>query len=324
MNNNALLLPQRGFSLVELMIGLLLSTFLIGGVIGVYLANSSTARVNDQLSQVQQASQVSFQLLSKDLQHAGYSGCANIITNRLVNILTPPWPWWANWTGGVEGFEFATLPDFSGGIVTRVADTDGIQLMFGRGVSAAVVAHQPLAAAPDAPLIINENAGGIVENDVVLGCDSKMAVLFKVTAVDETELRHDLAGAAPQNSTLQFGVNPAGGRFVQAISADVGTVMALETVGWMVGARDNINSLYRVMIIAGQVQVEEVVPNVDNFQLQYLERAANNYVDANLVADWTAVVAVQVTLTLSQNSAMPMADGIRQIRQVINLRNRRQ
>lgn len=315
--------PSQGFSLVELMVGLLLSTFLIGGVIGVYLANSATARVNEQLSQVQQASQVSFQLLSKDLQHAGYSGCANIITNRLVNVLNAP-PWWGNWNGGVRGFEFATLPDFSGGVVTRVAGTDGLQLMFGRGVSAAVVAHQPMAAAPDPVLIINENAGGIVANDVVLGCDSKMAVLFKVTAVNGTELRHDLAGVAPQNLSLEFGINPTGGRFVQAISADVGTVMALETVGWMVGELNNSRSLFRVMVIAGQVQVEEVVPNIDNFQLQYLQRAENAYVDANNVNDWTAVVAVQATLTLAQNPAVPLAANLLQIRQVINLRNRRQ
>ncbi|MBU2223618.1 MAG: prepilin-type N-terminal cleavage/methylation domain-containing protein, partial [Gammaproteobacteria bacterium] len=84
---------RRGFTLIELMVSMLLGTFLIGGVIGVYIANSRTNQVNEQMGQVQQASQVSFQLLSRDVQHAGYAGCANIISTRVVNVLNPQ-PWW--------------------------------------------------------------------------------------------------------------------------------------------------------------------------------------------------------------------------------------
>jgi type IV pilus assembly protein PilW len=311
---------RRGFTLIELMVSMLLGTFLIGGVIGVYIANSRTNQVNEQMGQVQQASQVSFQLLSRDVQHAGYAGCANIISTRVVNVLNPQ-PWWANWVGGVQGFENAAIPDFTAGAIPPLANTDGLHLMYGRGVSSSVVAHNAVAVPP---LVINQNLGGIVANDILLGCDSRMAVIFKATAVAGNNISHGVGGAAPANSTLNFGVAPDGSLFQQNISNDAGSVMPLESVGWFVGTQGGINSLFRVALVAGVAQIEEVVQNVQDLQLQYLVQGGNDYIDANLVVDWGAVMSIRATLTLADNPAMPMALGIRQISQVINLRNRRE
>jgi type IV pilus assembly protein PilW len=306
--------------LIELMVSMLLGTFLIGGVIGVYIANSRTNQVNEQMGQVQQASQVSFQLLSRDVQHAGYAGCANIISTRVVNVLNPQ-PWWANWVGGVQGFENAAIPDFTAGAIPPLANTDGLHLMYGRGVSSSVVAHNAVAVPP---LVINQNLGGIVANDILLGCDSRMAVIFKATAVAGNNISHGVGGAAPANSTLNFGVAPDGSLFQQNMSNDAGSVMPLESVGWFVGTQGGINSLFRVALVAGVAQIEEVVQNVQDLQLQYLVQGGNDYIDANLVVDWGAVMSIRATLTLADNPAMPMALGIRQISQVINLRNRRE
>ena len=112
--------------------------------------------------------------------------------------------------------------------------------------------------------------------------------------------------------------------FQQNLSNDAGTVMPLESVGWFVGTQGGINSLFRVALIAGVAQIEEVVQNVNSLQLQYLVQGANNYVDANLVVDWGAVMSIRATLTLTDNPAMPLALGVRQISQVINLRNRKE
>lgn len=311
----------RGFTLVELMVSLLLGTFLIGGVVGVYIANARTSMVNDQMGQMQQASQVSFQLLSRDVQHAGYAGCANITATRVVNMLTPL-PWWGNWVGGIFGYENTGVPDFSGGTVAWLAGTDRLHLMYGRGVSSSVVAHNAVAVPP---LVINQNLGGIVPNDILMGCDSKMAVIFKATGVAGNNITHAVGGAAPSNIALNFGVDPAGVRFLQNISNDVGTVMPLESVGWFVGTQGGINSLYRASLVAGIIRVEEVVQNVAGFQLEYLELNANSYVNANDPnLDWNNVMSVRATLTLANDPNMPLALGMRQITQVMNLRNRKE
>lgn len=324
-----------GFTLIEMMVSLLLGTFLMGGVIGVYIANNRTNLVNEQMSQMQQASQISFQLLSRDVQHAGYAGCANIVSTRVVNVLNAP-PWWGIWSGGIQGYEEFDVPNFSGGLIPRVVGTDSLHLMYGRGVSSSVVGHNALAVPP--LVMINQNLGVIVVNDVLMGCDSKMAVIFKATGVAANTITHAVGGAAPANTTVNFGVDPLGNQFLQNISNDAGSVMALESIGWFVGTQGGINSLYRVAVVAGVPQIEEVVQNVsiddedgdgnvDGFQLQYLLLNGNDYVDADVVnaaAAWESVMSVRATLTLAENPQMPMALGMRQITQVVNLRNRKE
>jgi type IV pilus assembly protein PilW len=208
--------------------------------------------------------------------------------------------------------------------------------MYGRGVSSSVVGHNALAVPP--LVMINQNLGVIVVNDVLMGCDSKMAVIFKATGVAANTITHAVGGAAPANTTVNFGVDPLGNQFLQNISNDAGSVMALESIGWFVGTQGGINSLYRVAVVAGVPQIEEVVQNVsiddedgdgnvDGFQLQYLLLNGNDYVDADVVnaaAAWESVMSVRATLTLAENPQMPMALGMRQITQVVNLRNRKE
>lgn len=98
---------SRGFTITELMIALVLSAFLVGGVVSVYVANVRTSQVNDVMSQAQQASQISFQLLTRDVQHSGFTGCGNMISERVVNVLgISGADWWAHWNqfGGVTAY----------------------------------------------------------------------------------------------------------------------------------------------------------------------------------------------------------------------------
>lgn len=46
---------QRGLTLIELMIGMLLGVFILGGVISVFIANSETARTKRELDKAQEA-----------------------------------------------------------------------------------------------------------------------------------------------------------------------------------------------------------------------------------------------------------------------------
>ncbi|WP_208933531.1 PilW family protein [Rheinheimera sp. F8] len=307
-----------GFTLTELMIALLLGSFLVAGVVGVYVSNIQTAQVQQRLMQSQQSSQVSFQLLSRDAMHAGFSGCGNMITQRVVNVLNPPLAWWAVWTAGIQGHEQGAVPQFAGAGIPPVAGTDGVQLMYGRGTSASIVSHN-VTAVP--PLVINQNVAGIVANDIVLACDSKMAVIFQVTAIAGNNISHAVGAGGPGNASLNFGFGANGVNFQQSLAADAGTVMPLETVGWFVGTNADGNSLYRVALVAGQMRAEEILPGVENLQVQYLSRDTANYVDANAVPDWEQVVALRATLTLANDAKMPVAAGLRTFTQVINLRN---
>lgn len=307
-----------GFTLTELMIALMLGSFLVAGVVGVYVANIQTAQVQQRLMHSQQSSQISFQLLNRDAMHAGFTGCANMITQRVVNVLNPPLAWWANWNSGIQGHEQGAVPQFAGAGITPLAGTDGVHLMYGRGTSASVVSHN-VAGVP--PMVINQNVAGIVANDIVIACDSKMAVIFQVTAIAGNNISHAVGAGAPGNASLNFGFGANGVNFQQSLSSDAGTVMPLESVGWFVGTANGVNSLYRVALLGGQLRTEEILAGVDNLQIQYLSRNASNYVNANAVPDWEQVVALRVTLTLANNTQTPVAAGLRTFTQVVHLRN---
>lgn len=307
----------QGYTLTELMIGLVLSAFLIGGVFSVYLSNQQTARTHRILSDMQQSAQISFQLFSHDLQHAGFSGCANMLSTRLVNVLNPVGggqPWWLQWNGGIRGYESGAVPAFAAG-VNAAAGTDGVQMMFGRGNSVSVVSHN-VTGAP--PLMVNQNSAVIRQGDILLGCDSKMAVIFQATAVAGNAISHAVGAGTPGNASLNFGFGANGVNFPQSINPDGGSVIPLESVGWYVGS-DAV--LYRVSLWNNSLQSEKVLKGVSNLQLKYLVAGAAAYVDATAVADWEAVVAAKVTLTLADPDGADVALGLRTLTMVVNLRN---
>jgi type IV pilus assembly protein PilW len=308
----------RGFSITELMVALVLGGFIIAGVVGVYVANVRTSQVQQNLMQLQQNSQIAFTVLNKDAIHAGFSGCANMIRQRVVNVLNVPLPWWSIWTGGIRGFEQGAVPAMVAGI-TPLNTADAVHLMYGRGSSASVVSHS-LTATP--PLVVNQAAvAGIRTNDVVIACDSRMAVIFQVTALAANSISHAVGAGTPGNASNNFGVGANGITIAQTLSPDAGTVMPLESVGWFVGSADGVTSLYRVALTNGQMQAEQMIADVTDFQLQYLVRGAGSYVNASAVTDWEQVIALRATLVLAQNSQMPTAAGYRTYTAVMNLRN---
>jgi type IV pilus assembly protein PilW len=83
-----------GFSLIELMIGLTLGLFVVGGVIAMFLTSSSTAMNQQRLSQVLENGRYGSQVLADELRKTGTQYCASY-ANALpaasgVNILRAP------------------------------------------------------------------------------------------------------------------------------------------------------------------------------------------------------------------------------------------
>ncbi|MFD1217982.1 PilW family protein [Microbulbifer celer] len=67
---------QKGLSLVELMIGVLLSSLLLLGVLQVFQSNTSTSRTQTAFSRIQESGRFAVDMLSKEIRAADYWGCA--------------------------------------------------------------------------------------------------------------------------------------------------------------------------------------------------------------------------------------------------------
>lgn len=69
-------LSQRGLSLIELMIALLLSSLLILGILTMYLDSSQTSQVSRSLARVQESGRIALDLIARDIRMTGFVGCA--------------------------------------------------------------------------------------------------------------------------------------------------------------------------------------------------------------------------------------------------------
>jgi type IV pilus assembly protein PilW len=79
MNSAASLNPdlQRGLTLIELMVSILLSSFIMLGVLQLFLNAHTSDKVNSSMANIQENGRIALDMLKQDLRRTGYQGCAS-------------------------------------------------------------------------------------------------------------------------------------------------------------------------------------------------------------------------------------------------------
>ncbi|WP_045223698.1 PilW family protein [Methyloterricola oryzae] len=80
---------QRGITMVEIMVALVLSLVLAAGAGQIYLANKQTYRVQDAQSRLQENGRFALDVMTRDLRQAGYVGCNSAVTKLRVIAKAP-------------------------------------------------------------------------------------------------------------------------------------------------------------------------------------------------------------------------------------------
>lgn len=129
---------QRGFSIVELMVALLLGLFLVSGVTAMYISSKQSYRMTDNISRLQESLRFSLDFMSSDIRMAGYMPCRfpPLTRNAIDNADTGSNAWFLDYFNfGVRGYEgsaggFPTdLPAVGTNAGDRVAGTDAIVIL---------------------------------------------------------------------------------------------------------------------------------------------------------------------------------------------------
>ena len=82
---------QKGLSLVELMVALVISLFVIGGTLSIFTSSMQTARLNQSLTNLQSNALFAIELISSDLRMAGHQGCVRSDSgNMVISANSPP------------------------------------------------------------------------------------------------------------------------------------------------------------------------------------------------------------------------------------------
>jgi type IV pilus assembly protein PilW len=349
---------QRGFSLVELMVALVLGLLVIGGVGGVFLSQRELYRQNENLARMQENARYAFEVMARSLREAGGNLCG---ASKVANVLKDQNTyWWANWDNAVRGFEGGNTThdsQFPQSVGTdpakRVANTDAIIVMSGTLNEGVVITnHNPNSAPDSAQFEVNTPQDRLEDGDIVMACDNNdHAAIFQVTNANSSNVTIDTGDSvSPGNCSRCFYLKnsvpldcdqlpkPDPPDCSQPPNPDLspytfkkgGFISKLAAYAWYIGYNGRGGrSLYRLRI--GKKEPEEVAEGVSDLQIRYLTRDAACYVDADKdcagaekKTDWTQVVAVRLEFTLQSLENVATGGGAlqRTWNTVVTLRNR--
>jgi type IV pilus assembly protein PilW len=272
---------QKGLSLVEIMIAMLIGLFLTGGVMQIFASSRMTYRVHEATSRMQETGRMALEVLARDIRMADFWGCASDITN-VVNNLDTAGAGYIDYTGGgVVGTDGGSGPD---------------SLVLRGGIDLDLAVEPPYG--PQASANIKVSSNTLQQGDIVFASDCTNADIFQITNSnpDSGVLVHNTgATVSPGNYNV---TNPGcPGTNAHCLSKVYGSdakIMLPQEIIYNIGTgSEGQPALFR--------NGQEFLDGVEDLQLLYGEdtdgsRVANYYVPANQVADMGDVISIRLAV----------------------------
>ena len=306
---------SRGFTLVELMVGLAVGLVVSVIAISVFVSSRTLHSVNTSSNRMGENSRLAFDLLHRDLRSAGFQSCTQRSGAAPETTLNAGDGGFLNsGTSGVRGhrgtgvaFAPALSAALSGIVGPNAPDprSDIISIrvpvdLLSLGLSAS------MTAASGVPSVGANTAGNtIVNGDIVLIANCKRSTLFQVTAASPATtglLTHDVGGGfQPGNSSTNL----------QHIYNKGDTaVYRVQTRHYYVAPsalRPGTNSLWRFTVPspAGATNPEEMAAGIDRMVVTYgvdtdvlSDGVVNLYSNPDAVpgASWDRVMSARVQI----------------------------
>lgn len=320
----AALSRQRGLTLVELMIALVLSLLLMGGAIQLFVGSKQTFQTGDALARLQENGRFAMELLTREVRQAGYSGCAR--NAGVVNVINNGETYWPlHFAQPLQGFDGSTsLPSgWFDGSGSHVEDSDVVTVLYGDSAEAGHIS----AHAPDSYTITLSTLSVMPDfddGDLLVATDCLRSTIFVKTGGTLPTINHALGGSVTLPSGTSSGnctnylgqtvttgcASGAGEKYTYG--GGTGNVMKVRSVAYYVAENASGEpSLYRRVFEDGSTIQEELVEGVEDMQILYGVDtdtvvtaagygSANKFIPANQVTatEWPNVVAVRVDLAL--------------------------
>ncbi|GLK90724.1 PilW family protein [Pseudomonas turukhanskensis] len=288
---------QKGLSLIELMVAMLLALILIGGVVQIFLSSRLTYSTTSALSAVQESGRFASEFLAFDIRNAAYKGECLAPINNLTGLTD------ARFTLdlGLEGWDNSetSLPTWFDAD-DRLEGTDIILLKHAVNSSGAVV-NTGETVAPDDTEITLAQASGIPTGTVLvasdpIGCD----IFLNQSANTDSAVSRETSGTFSHDY------------------ADDLEILSYQSAVYFIkaGAAGEVPSLWRIRYNNGSagMAAEQMVEGVQDMQIQYAVGDANlaitgDYVDADDITDWSKVVSARFSLLVVSRDANVVAQN---------------
>ena len=344
--------PARGFTLVELMVGLAVGLFVSMAAISVFVSTRTLQTVSSAESRRGENARLAMDLLHRDFRSAGFQGCNAQLADAPVSLLSAGNGIFldsgSSGLGGSHGDGTSFTPALNATLAALPQAPN-----VGSDVVSLRVPVEPMSLGLSAPMTVSTGVPTVGANtpgntmapgDILLIANCKAAAMFQVTSPSPKTtgvLSHAIGGGFyPGNSSADF----------QQVFRGDSAVFRLQTHHYYIAAsvkRPGTSSMWRFTFpnTDGSANPQEVVQGIDRMLVSYgiddvtQPQTVNRYVSAGGVTSWDSVVAARIQLltatvkdgvTLSSQAAsfaggtVTPTDKRRrvQVTEVVALRNR--
>ncbi|CAN7212510.1 prepilin-type N-terminal cleavage/methylation domain-containing protein [Pseudoxanthomonas sp. LjRoot143] len=315
---------QRGFTLIELMVALLLGLLVVAAAGSLFLSNSRVYGASESIGRIQENQRSAFEILARDIREAGINPCLRIdgVNTDIfgVQLAAPDAVFWSRFVNGIFGVDG-----------TGANGSDEITLYAANGTTYSVSEHKRSGDA----ISVGIATSGIANGQLLMICNTDHAVVFSATGVTSSGTTIGHTGTAncganftrPGSGSTNCTAMNANPRYCFWLGAGVAKTAADTTacpggigsspayvvapVGAVWTVADNGrggSSLYRTLNGARS----EIAEGVTALGLTYKVGTAANYVNAAGVAaagGWSQVTAVRARMTFqAEQGALSRAD----------------
>jgi type IV pilus assembly protein PilW len=323
MNNHSLTARRalRGMTLVELLVSLVLSMFLMAGIVQIFAGNRITYAFTDGLARIQENARFSLDHLAYTARMAGYSGCLSDVA--IFNNLSTPSAFRDDIANGIQGHNAngtgigdafaaaaidpapsANVNDWSPALPPELNNRvlPGSDVLIVRGVAGE--SHSLVTPFSDSSQMFVAGPHDFVNGEILVVTDCQKASIFQLTNSTAVgfgvNLVHSNAGSYnPGNATPTWGSEQDYG-----LGAEVARH---QTYAFYVGrSANNRPALFQLRLqpLSGTTAgfaPEELVEGIDTMQIRFgsdpdSDGDIDSWDPADVVANWTRVLSAEISL----------------------------
>ena len=278
---------QAGFSLVEILISLVISAFILSGTIQLYVSGLSSLQVGEGISTLQNDARLALMLLEEDMRLVSYQGCSDPYSNVIstsANTLHANSSSISNLLeNGLQAYEvdnsnWAVGTPLAASGINAIVGSDVVTVMF--AAATATPLSEPMTTA-NGMISIADNPNGISVGDLLMISSCNSATLFRatdVTATNPVKIKHEQVAGDGGNSRASF----------NTVFDSTSTVHQFVQNTYFVG--DNIRGMRALHRMDRDGNIVEMVEGVENMQILYGQRDASG-TESNLNDDLVRYVA---------------------------------
>lgn len=182
---------QRGFTMIELMIALLLGLLVVAAASSLFLSNKRVYGASEAIGRIQENQRSAFEILARDIREAGTNPCLRVdgaYTDRFgIQLAAPDTAFWSHFADGVFGAEG-----------TGANGSDGITLYSANSAIYSVDAHNRSGNA----ITVSTATDDITNGQLLMICNNDYGVVFSATGVTPTGTTIGHGGSANCGANL--------------------------------------------------------------------------------------------------------------------------